>query len=163
MDNPGIKSWSTIMTFNVVSTTASYNNFNLLAGNGFTTISPLVRDVLIKGVEASCKVSPRVANNLLSAGGQATNFEVNFYYVNFAGQVMNQGNGFNNLFVPDPNISAVGLPANFRSSLNDKVPKKDVCVNGGGIYIDSMSVAAGASVAGPTIVEFTITIWYLDY
>jgi len=160
MSNSGLKSFSYSAVFTVNTATTTYSNFNLLAGNGLTSISPVGKNVRIKKVSSFARCLER-SNSITNLGGQLNSYQIEFFYVDFGGQLIKVGFGFNNLFVPNPNILISSIES-FHDSVNNIIPEKNVELLGAGIYIDRISCAIQNVIVGNINIEFDITVWYDD-
>jgi hypothetical protein len=148
-------------TWNSAGTGLSFEN--ILAGNGLTVISPLTKNVIIDKISAYSYTTPRSATSGNTAGYQNNNFQIEFNLVDFAGQIIKDGFGFINLFVPNPNIVPTSLDS-FDYALNQLEPSKEFKVLGGGLFIKSIRFLANGllGVATNYTTDFVITVDYFD-
>jgi len=163
MNKPVLKSWSISISVTraIAATTWSFENIFATPGNGLTTISPIGRNIKIRRVDAFTDLNPRgtgTANN----GFTAQFWQMEFNFVDFAGQIIRDGSGFQNLFVPEVGLS-VSNADNYFVAINEKNPFIDCELEGGGIYISKIKQSS-AGMVNPSnpIFTITITIWYED-
>ena len=165
MDPIGLKSFS--FEFEYSFSAAAGNNINIeniftIPGNGLTVISPLSRNVLIKKVDAFATLERRSTTGAASAAGLVNALNVEFNIVDFAGQIIQLGFPFLNLFVPETGVS-VGAINPFYLNLTHTQSYLDICVSGGGVYISKIGFNAQATVtADPKVFRLIFTVFYQD-